>query len=49
MIRRARVLAKINQGDASKATVSELRMLKEQAEHAGLTTALPALELALAG
>ena len=49
MIRRARALAKVNQGDKSEATVAELRMLKEQAELAGLTTALPALELALAG
>jgi tetratricopeptide (TPR) repeat protein len=49
MIRRARALAKVSQGDDSEATVSELSMLKEQAEHAGLTTALPALELVLAG
>ncbi len=49
MIRRARALAKINQGDDSEATVSKLHMLKEQAVLAGLTTALPALELALAG
>ena len=48
MIRRARALAKANQGDKSEATMSELRMLKEQAELSGLTTALPALELAIA-
>ncbi len=49
MIKRARALAKANQGDKSVATVSELRRLKEQAVLAGLATALPALELALAG
>ena len=49
IMRRARALAKVNQGDKSEATVSELRILKERAELAGLTTALPALELALAG
>ena len=48
MIRRARALTTALQGDESEATMSELRMLKEQADLAGLTTALPALDLALA-
>ena len=49
MITHALPLAKFNQGDESEATTSELRIIEEQAELAGLMTALPAMELALAG
>ncbi|MGI9374187.1 MAG: ATP-binding protein [Hyphomicrobiales bacterium] len=48
MVRRARTLEEAHRVEKNKALSTELRELKHQAELAGLTTAVPALERALA-
>ncbi len=48
MIRRARALARVGQGDKSSTTITELQLLADQARLCGLINALPALAEALA-
>jgi tetratricopeptide (TPR) repeat protein len=47
MVRRARGLVAVNNGDKSDPILAELRDLKQQAERSGLMTSLPALEVGL--
>jgi len=47
MVRRARGLVAVNNGDNSDPILVELRDLKQQAERSGLMTSLPALEAGL--
>ncbi len=48
MAARGRALAAFGRGNSDDATMRELKRLRDEAEHVGWKTALPALEEALA-